>query len=138
KNDGWQQAMELGNRTQQNVVVAPPARGSELLTYQAEQVGVQAQLTEARATSQASVLDGDPLPVDDPATPPLVFHGRRVKRGRDRAAGGRRLKAEAHGAYTSGRKGVANACGAGIAGVVVHPVRMTLANGPHGSHVHIA
>src|SRR5262249_59668791 len=76
--------------------------------------------------------------VDVPATPAPVVSGRRVTRGLFRASAGGCLKADSTGAYTSRRKGVADAVGNGIAGMVVHPVRMTLANGPHGSHVHIA
>ena len=107
-----------------------------MLTYKAELVGIQVQITEESYTSQASFLDGDPLPVYDPAHPTPVFSGRRVKRGLYRAADGRRLNADVNGAYTILRKGVPNAFGNGIAGVVVHPVRIALANRSHGSTVH--
>src|SRR5262245_41720958 len=138
KNDGWKQAIELGKRTNQNFVFVPHARFIEMLTYKSELVGIQVQITEESYTSQASFLDGDPLPVYDPARPTPVFSGRRVKRGLYRAADGRRLNADVNGAYNILRKVVPNALGNGIGGVVVHPVRMTLANGPHGRTVHVA
>ena len=138
KNDGWKQAIELGKRTNQNVVFVPHARFIAMLAYKAELVGIQVQITEESYTSQASFLDGDPLPVYDPAHPTPVFRGRRLKRGLYRAADGRRLNADVNGAYNILRKVVPDAFGNGIAGVVVHPIRMTLANGPHGSTVHVA
>jgi transposase len=136
KNDGWKQAIELGKRTNQNLVFVPHARFIAMLTYKAELVGIQVQITEERYTSQASFLDGDPLPVYDPAHPTPIFRGRRLKRGLYRAADGRRLNADINGAYNILRKGVPNAFGNGIAGVVVHPVRIALANRSHGSTVH--
>ena len=138
KNDRWKQAIGLGKRTNQNFVFVPHARFIEMLTYKAELVGIQVQITEESYTSQASFLDGDPLPVYDAANPTPVFSGRRVKRGLYRAADGRRINADVNGAYNIMRKVVPNAFGNGTAGVVVHPVRITLANGPHGSNVHVA
>jgi putative transposase len=137
KNDGWKQAIGLGKRTNQNFVFVPHARFIEMLRYKAELVGIQVQITEESYTSQASFLDGDPLPVYDPARPTPVFSGRRIKRGLYRAADGRRINADVNGAYNILRKVVPNAFGNGIGGVVVHPVRMTLANGPHGSNVSV-
>jgi IS605 OrfB family transposase len=138
KNDGWKQAIGLGKRTNQNFVLVPHARFIETLTYKAELEGIQVMVSEESYTSQASFLDGDPLPVYDPAHPTPVFSGRRVKRGLYCAADGRRLNADVSGAYNILRKVVPDAFGNGIAGVVVHPIRMTLANGPHGSTVHVA
>jgi len=138
KNDGWKQAIGLGKRTNQNFVFVPHARFIAMLRYKAELLGIQVVVSEESYTSQASFLDGDPLPVYDPAHPTPVFSGRRVKRGLYRAADGRRLNADVNGAYNILRKVVPDAFGNGIEGVVVHPVRMTLANGPHGTHVHVA
>jgi putative transposase len=63
--------------------------------------------------------------------------GKRVKRGWFRASGGRCLNADINSAYNIIRKVVPNAFGNGRGGVVVHPVRIALANGPHGSNVHV-
>src|SRR5262245_6274858 len=109
-----------------------------MLTYKAELVGIRVLVTEESYTSQASFLDGDPLPVYDPAQPTPVFSGRRVNRGLYRASDGRRLNADVNGAYNILRKVVPNAFGNGIGGVVVHPVRIAMMNRPHGSNVHVA
>jgi putative transposase len=138
KNDGWKQRIGLGKRTNQNFVFVPHARFIEMLRYKAELVGIDVQITEESYTSQASFLDGDPLPVYNPATPPPVFSGRRVKRGQYRAADGRQINADVNGAYNILRKVVPNAVGNGIGGVVVHPVRLALANGRYGRDVHVA
>jgi putative transposase len=138
KNDGWKQAIKFGKRNNQNFVFVPHARFIEMLRYKAELVGIRVLITEESYTSQASFLDGDPLPVYDPADPRPVFRGRRVKRGWYRAADGRQINADVYGAYNILRKVVPNAFGNGIKGVVVHPVRIALANGPHGSDVHVA
>jgi putative transposase len=138
KNDGWKQGIELGKRTNQNFVFVPHARFIAMLTYKAELVGIRVLVSEESYTSQASFLDADPLPVYAPAQPTPVFSGKRVKRGLYRASDGRRLNADVNGAFNIMRKVVPDALGNGIAGVVVHPVRIALANGPHGSTVHVA
>ena len=138
KNDGWKQAIGLGKRTNQNFVFVPHTRFVQMLEYKAALVGIRVRVSEESYTSQASFLDGDPLPVYAPAHPTPVFSGRRVKRGLYRAADGRCLNADVNGAYNILRKVVPNAFGNGIAGVVVHPVRIALANGPYGRHVHAA
>src|SRR5215831_14505024 len=125
KNDGWKQAIELGKRTNQDFVFVPHARFIAMLRYKAELVGIQVMVSEESYTSQASFLDGDPLPVYAPTHLTPIFSGRR-------------LNADINGAYNIMRKVVPNAFGNGIAGVVVHPVRIALANGPHGSNVHVA
>ena len=115
KNDGWKQMTSLGKRTNQNLVFVPHARFIEMLRYTAELVGIQVQITEESYTSRASFLDGDPLPVYDSASPaPVFISGRRLKRGQYRAA-------DVNGAYNIMRKGVPNAFGNVIGGVVVHP-----------------
>jgi putative transposase len=132
ENDGWKQAIGLGKRTNQNFVFVPHARFVAMLTYKAELVGIQVVVSEERYTSKCSFLDLEPVGKRD------VYAGKRIKRGLFRASDGRRLNADVNGAYNILRTGVPNAFGNGIGGVVVHPVRMTLANGPHGSHVHVA
>jgi IS605 OrfB family transposase len=91
KNDGWKHAIGLGKRINQTFVFVPHARFSEMLTDQADLGGIQGQSTEERDTSQASFLDGEAVPVSDPAKPTPLFSGRRVKRGLYRAADGRRM-----------------------------------------------
>ena len=132
KNDGWKQAIELGKRTNQNFVFVPHARFVQMLEYKAALVGIRVIVSEESYTSKCSFLDLESVGKHD------VYVGKRVKRGLFRASDGRCLNADINAAYNIMRKVVPNASGNGIGGVVVHPVRITLANGPHGSNVHVA
>ena len=136
KNDGWKQAIALGKRTNQTFVFVPHAHFIAMLQYKAELVGIQVLVSEESYTSKCSFLDLEPVGKHD------NYIGKRVKCGLFQAAGGRRLNADlnadVNGAYNILRKVVPNAFGNGIGGVVVHPVRITLANGPHGGNVHVA
>jgi putative transposase len=132
KNDGWKQAIGLGKRTNQNFVFVPHARFVQMLEYKATLVGMRVIVSEESYTSKCSFLDLEPVGNHD------AYAGKRVKRGLFRASTGRCLNADINAAFSIMRKVVPNAFGNGIAGVVVHPVRSTLANGPHGSTVHVA
>jgi putative transposase len=132
KNDGWKQAIGLGERTNQNFVFAPHARFIEMLEYKAALVGIRVIVSEESYTSKCSFLDLEPIGKHE------VYAGKRIKRGLFRASSGRCLNADINAAYNIMRKVVPNAFGNGIGGVVVHPVRIALADGPHGSNVHVA
>jgi transposase len=92
-----------------------------MLTYKAELVGLQVVASKVSSTSQASFLDGDPLPVYAPARPLPIFSARRFKRGRYCTIDARRLNADVNGAFNMMRKGVPDAFGDGIGGVVLQP-----------------
>ena len=128
----WKQAIRPGKRTNQSFVFVPHARFVELLRLQGGvgrhprrrergELHLQVQLPRPRAGGQA----GD-----------LCQQARQT--GVFQAAGGRRLNADIKGAYNILRKVVPDAFGNGIGGVVVHPVRIALAKGPHGRNVHVA
>lgn len=84
KNPVWKQGVELGHVTNQSFVQIPHARFIECLTSKAALVGIRVILTEERYPSQASFLDRDPLPIDDPMPPTATatphFSGRREGR----------------------------------------------------------
>jgi IS605 OrfB family transposase len=61
KNGGWKQAIDLGKRTNQNVVFVPHARFIAMLTYKAELVGIQVMVSEERYTSKYGFLDLEPV-----------------------------------------------------------------------------
>jgi putative transposase len=126
KNPLWKQNANMGRRNNQNFVAVPHARFIEMLTYKAELVGIHILLTEESYTSQASFLDGDPLPIFDPTQPAPTFSGRRVKRGLYRAADGRHINADANGAYNIVRKVAPDAFAQGSRGCVVHPIRLAV------------
>jgi putative transposase len=122
KNDGWKQGIALGKRTNQTFVFLPHARFIQMLTYKAQLAGIQVILTEESYTSKCSFLD------DEPLVHQVEYVGKRVKRGLFMTAKGQRINADVNGAYNILRKVVPNAFGNGIEGVVVHPVRLRLAN----------
>jgi putative transposase len=132
KNDGWKQAIGLGKRTNQNFVFAPHARFVQMLEYKAALVGIGVIVSEESYTSTCSFLDLEPIGKHE------VYAGNRVQRGLFRASTGRCLNADSNAAFNIMRNVVPNAFGNGIGGVVVHPIRIALANGPHGSTVHAA
>jgi putative transposase len=127
KNPLWKQEANLGKRGNQNFVFVPHARFIAMLVYKATLVGIQVLVTEESYTSQASFLDGDPLPVYDATCPNKhVFSGRRVSRGLYRAADGRHLNADVNGSYNIMRKVAPDAFAQGSRGCVVHPVRLAV------------
>ncbi|MBV9019190.1 MAG: transposase [Ktedonobacteraceae bacterium] len=135
KNDGWKQEVTLGKRTNQHFVQIPHARLIAMLTYKAELVGIRVVVTEESYTSQASLLDLDPLPVRTKSGEQHTFSGKRVKRGLYRAADGRVLNADINGAGNTMRKVAPDAFGSKgvedgkgmLASLVVHPVRFVIA-----------
>jgi putative transposase len=100
-----------------------------MLAYKARLVGIKVVITEESYTSVASFLDGDSLPVyGTPNAKDVKFSGKRVKRGLYRSASGTRFNSDINGSLNIVRKVVPNAFSNGIKGVVVHPVKVTLAN----------
>ncbi len=122
KNDGWKQEVNLGKRTNQNFVFLPHARFIAMLTYKAQLVGIDVVLTEESYTSKCSFLEGEPLGHLE------QYVGKREKRGLFITAMGRRINADVNASYNMIVKVVPNAFGNGREGVVVHPVRLNLAN----------
>jgi len=135
KNEGWKQEANLGKRTTQHFVQIPHARLIHMLTYKAQLVGMQVEITEESYTSKASLLDLDPLPVykvgEDAR---YTFSGRRVKRGLYRVSDGRQINADCNGSGNIIRKVAPTAFGyrgvedgkAVLAALVVHPVRIVV------------
>ena len=119
----------MGKRNNQNFVQIPHARFIEMLTYKAELVGIQVKVTEESYTSKASFLDFDELPAYEPKqTVQHTFSGKREKRGLYRASDGRSINADVNGAYNIIRKGMPDAFAKGVAGYVVHPLRIDRIN----------
>lgn len=81
KNPGWKQEAELGRVNNQHFVQIPHARYIAMLEYKAKLAGIRFILHEESYTSQASFLDGDPIPTYDPQYEgKYAFSGKRVKR----------------------------------------------------------
>jgi putative transposase len=131
KHPLWKHEATLGRRGKQNCVSVPHARFIDMLRYQAELVGIQVIVTAESYTSTARFLDADPLPVyaarrhESP-----VFSGKRVQRGRYRAANGRRIHADVHGANNILRQVLPDSFEQGLAGTAVCPVRLPVRTKP--------
>lgn len=127
KNPLWKQGVELGHKHNQEFVQIPHARFIDLLTYKAALVGIRVLLTEESYTSQASFLDGDPLPTYDPAREQHPHFSGRWDGRWYRASGNRLLHSDVNGAYNIGRKVVPTAFdGLGIGAAAVRPRRLAV------------
>jgi putative transposase len=129
KNPLWKQEVHNGRHNNQNFVSIPHARFIDMLTYKATLVGIVVEVTEESYTSQASFLDLDPIPTYKPNDEEEhVFSGKRIgKRNRlYRTKDGRKICADVNGAYNILRKRRPDAFAKGIAGYVVHPIRLAV------------
>jgi len=132
KNPLWKQEVNNGRHNNQNFVCIPHARFIDILTYKASLVGIQVELQEESYTSQASFLDLDDIPVYKPNdVTKSTFSGKRVKRGLYRAKNGTVINADVQGSYNILRKRRPDAFSKakGVAGYVVHPVRLAVSTG---------
>lgn len=120
KNDGWKQAVALGSRINQTFVQIPHARFIAMLAYKAKLVGIRVIVSEESYTSKCSFLDVEPVGKRE------CYLGKRVHRGLFRASDGRHINADVNGSYNILRKVLPDAFSNGIAGAVVHPVRLPL------------
>jgi len=87
-------------------------------------VGIDVIVTAGSYTSWASFLDGDPLPVYDPAPPPCRCSGGGGQARAVRAADGTPLNADVNGAYNILGKAVPPGAFAQVRSeCVIHPVQ---------------
>jgi putative transposase len=129
KNPNWKQQINIGKANNQQLVSVPHARFIEMLTYKAQLVGIKVIVTEESYTSVASFLDLDAIPVYGTSqAKDAKFSGKRIERGLYKSASGIKFSSDINGSYNILRKVVPDAFGNGIKGVVVHPVKVTLAN----------
>jgi putative transposase len=131
KNPLWKQEASMGKRNNQNFVSIPHARFIDMLTYKAALVGIQVEVREESYTSKASFLDLDPIPDYKPNDEEEhVFSGKRIGRRNRlyRTKDGRTISADVNGAYNIVRKSRPDAFSEakGVAGYVVHPVRLAV------------
>jgi putative transposase len=134
KNPLWKQEAGMGRRNNQNFVSIPHARFIDMLTYKAALVGIQVEIQEESYTSQASFLDLDALPTYKPDDDTeYTFSGKRIGRRNRlyRTKDGTIICADVNGSYNILRKRRPDAFSKakGVAGYVVHPVRLAVATG---------
>jgi putative transposase len=121
----------MGRKNNQNFVSIPHARFIDMLTYKAALVGIQLEVREESYTSQASFVDLDPIPTYTPNDEEEhIFSGKRIGRRNRlyRTKDGRKICADVNGAYNILRKSRPDAFSEakGVAGYVVHPVRLAV------------
>lgn len=131
KNPLWKQEVNHGRRNNQNFVSIPHAQFIEMIAYKASLVGIQVELQEESYTSKASFLDLDPIPTyrpDDETE--YTFSGKRIGRRNRlyRTKDGRKICADVNGSYNILRKRKPDAFSEakGLAGYVVHPLRLAI------------
>ena len=134
KNPLWKQEAGMGKRNNQNFVAIPHARFIDMLTYKAPLVGIQVEVQEESYTSQASFLDLDPIPTYKPNDDTeYTFSGKRIGRRNRlyRTKDGKIICADVNGSYNILRKRRPDAFSKakGVAGYVVHPVRLAVSTG---------
>ena len=134
KNPLWKQEAGMGKRNNQNFVAIPHARFIDMLTYKAALVGIQVEIQEESYTSVASFLDLDPMPTYKPDDETeYTFSGKRIGRRNRlyRTKDGKIICADVNGSYNILRKRRPDAFSKakGVAGYVVHPVRLAVSTG---------
>jgi IS605 OrfB family transposase len=129
KNPLWKQECVMGRRNNQNFVSIPHTRLIDMITYKASLVGIQVEVREESYTSKASFLDLDPIPDYKPNDEEQhIFSGKRIGRRNRlyRTKDGKKICADINGAYNILRKSRPDAFAEGIAGYVVHPLRLAV------------
>lgn len=119
KNKGWKQQVNIGKRNNQNFVSIPHTRLIEMLSYKAEQYGIQVILIEESYTSKCSFLDFESVEKHE------VYQGKRIHRGVFESCDGILIHADVNASYNIMRKAIPHVFDKGIRGAVVHPVRAT-------------
>ena len=110
KNLNWKNEINIGKDNNQNFVNIPHAKLIEMISYKAEEVGINVILTEESYTSQASFLDYDNIPTYSKDNKEKhKFSGRRIERGLYKTKDGKLINADVNGALNIMIKAVPNA-----------------------------
>ena len=103
RNPFWKQGVNLGKVNNQNFVCLPHARFFEMVSYKAEEQGIEVEFTDEAYTSKASALDFDMIPSYEKAKT-CKFSGKRIHRGLYRSKSGKLINADVNGALNIARK----------------------------------
>ena len=128
KNAGWKQQSFMGKRNNQNFVSIPHANLIEMITYKANEIGIDVICHEEIHTSICSFLDDEPIKQHD------TYLGTRIKRGLFKTATGIFINADVNAGYNIIKKAIPKAFSNGIEGLGSIPVSVkTLVNGTKNS-----
>ena len=120
KNPNMKQDINIGKVNNQNFVMLPIMRFSEMVKYKCELEGINVVYHEESYTSKCSFLDSEDICKHD------KYMGRRIKRGLFVSMNGIKINADVNGAYNIMIKAIPNAFADGIEGVGVHPMVVTI------------
>jgi len=92
-NRGWKQEVSMGKKTNQNFVSIPYSMLMNMITYKAEQAGIEVRIVRESWTSGTSYLDAE--------TPDNRHYdkSRRISRGMFQSNEGKRINADVNAAY---------------------------------------
>ena len=128
-NLDWKRAMNHGTRNNQNFVQIPHGQLRIQLEHLCTRYGIRYVEQEESYTSQASFLDGDPMPIWNGSHQAVTFSGKRVKRGLYRTANGQTLNADVNGGGNILRKSNHRLDLERVArGLLANPLRVKLAS----------
>lgn len=120
-NKEWKQKSTMSKIVNQSFVGIPHMKFIEMVQYKAQNVGINVILTEESYTSGTSFLDNEePIKAN-------YNKKRRVHRGLFVSNNGVKINADVNGAYQIMKKVFPNAYSNGIEGVVLHPIRVSVA-----------
>ena len=120
-NKAWKQKSTMSKIINQSFVGIPHMRFIEMVQYKAQNVGINVILTEESYTSGTSFLDNEePIKAN-------YNKMRRIHRGLFVSNNGIKINADVNGAYQIMKKVFPNAYANGIQGVVLHPIRVSVA-----------
>ena len=120
-NKGWKQKSAMSKKVNQTFVGIPHMKFIEMVQYKAENVGINVILTEESYTSGTSFLDNEkPIKAN-------YNKQRRIHRGLFISNKGIKINADVNGAYQIMKKVFPNAYSNGVKGVVLHPIRVSVA-----------
>lgn len=104
KNPLWKQEINIGKRNNQNFVQIPHAKLIEMISYKAEDFGIEVITHEESYTSKTDSLALEPIKKQD------IYLGRRKKRGLFQSSIGKLINADINGSINIIRKAVGDSC----------------------------
>lgn len=122
-NNGFKDKINIGRKNNQHFVQIPHARLRDMLTYKAQQAGIEVIIQEESYTSKASFIDNDVIPVYEKGTI-HSFTGKRIRRGMYKSENSTLIHADVNGAWNIMRK--SNPTISWSRGIIVMPERLKI------------
>jgi len=118
KNINWKQESDIGKANNQNFISIPHAKFIQMITYKAEELGINVILTEESYTSKCDALALEPMKHQE------KYLGRRVHRGLFKSSIGKYINADINGALNILRKVIGDNFIKTNRGIADTPIRM--------------